>query len=63
VGNRGVTALDAGDVVWLSPCFAAGGTLGSRLQDRVQHFEVQQYGLNEATIDVAVDAVVAHVRA
>jgi hypothetical protein len=62
-GNRGVTAHDAGDVVWLAPSFAAGGTLGSRLHDRVQHLDITTYGVSEATVDVAVDAVVAHLRA
>jgi hypothetical protein len=62
LGTRAVTAHDDGDVIWLAPSFAAGGTLGSRLQDRVQHLEIQQYGINEATISVAVDAVLAHLR-
>jgi hypothetical protein len=62
LGNRGVTAHDAGDVVWLAPSFAAGGTLASRLQDKVQHLDIQQYGIREATIDVAVDAVLAHLK-
>ena len=62
LGSRGVTAHDAGDLVWLAPSFAAGGTIGSRLQDRVQHLDIQQYGINEATVDVAVDAVLSHLR-
>jgi hypothetical protein len=62
LGSRGVTAHDAGDVVWLAPSFAAGGTLASRLQDKVQYLDIEQHGIRGATIDAAVDAVVAHLK-
>jgi len=63
LATRGVTAHDAGDVIWIAPSFAAGGTIGSRLQDRVQHLDIQQYGINERTVDDAAHAVVAHLKA
>jgi hypothetical protein len=62
IGLRTVVIHTSGSQAWLAPSFAAGGTIGSRLQDRVQHQDIQQYGVNEATIEVAVDAVIAHLR-
>lgn len=62
VGKRGVAAHDAGDAVWLSPSLEQGGPLASRLEDRVQHLEIEQYGITEPTIDVALDAVLSHLR-
>jgi hypothetical protein len=61
-GTHGVTAHDDGDVMWLAPSFAAGGTIGSRLESRVQHLQIEQFGINEATIPIAVDSVVGHLR-
>jgi hypothetical protein len=61
-GLRTIVLHAAGEQVLLAPSFAAGGTIGSRLQDRVQHLEIEQYRISEATIDVAVDAVCAHLR-
>jgi hypothetical protein len=62
-GLRVIVLHDAGDVVLFSPSFVAGGSIGSRLQDRVQHLDITSYGINEATVDVAVDAVLGHLRA
>ena len=60
LGTRGLTAHDAGDAVWLSPSFSTGGTIGGRLQDHVQHLEITRCGIDDATIDVAVDAILSH---
>lgn len=61
-GLRTVVIHVDGRQAWLAPSFAAGGTLGSRLQDRVQHLDIQQYAVAEATVDVARDAAVAHLK-
>jgi hypothetical protein len=62
VGTRGVAAHDAGDTIWLSPSLAQGGPVGTRLEDRVQHLQIEQYGISEPTIDVALEAVLDHLR-
>jgi hypothetical protein len=36
------------------------GTVASRPEDRVQHLEIQQYGIYDATVDGAAEAAVAH---
>jgi hypothetical protein len=61
-GDRGVTAHDDGDVVWLAPSFTAGGTLWSRLQSKVQHLDIQTFGVSASTLCAAVDAVLAHLK-
>ena len=62
LSERGVAAHDAGDAIWLSPSLTQGSPLTSRLEDRVQHLQIEQYGIAEPTIDVALDAVVDHLR-
>jgi hypothetical protein len=61
-GLRGVVMHDAGSAIWFSPSIAAGSTIESRLQDRVKHLDIEQYGINDATIDVALDAVLRHLK-
>jgi hypothetical protein len=48
--------------MWIAPTFAAGGTIASRLESRVQHLDILTFVISEATIDVAVEAVLAHLR-
>ena len=62
VGTRGVTAHVDGAVVWIAPTFAAGGTLASRLVDRVQHLDPTLYGPDEAGLANAVSAATAHLK-
>jgi hypothetical protein len=62
LGTRGVVLHDSGGVALLAPSFAAGGTIGSRLKDRVQHLEMTSYAMTEATVGPAADAVVGHLR-
>ena len=61
-GLRAVQLQGDGDRIFVGPSIASGGTLASRLQDRVQQLEFQQYGVEEATVEVAVDAIVTHLR-
>jgi hypothetical protein len=61
-GLRGVVMHDAGNAIWFSPSIAAGSTIASRLQDRVKHLDIEQFGINDATIDVALDAVLKHLK-
>jgi hypothetical protein len=62
IGVRAIVLHDAGDVILFSPSFAAGGSIGSRLQDRIQYLDITRYGIDEVTVDVAVDAFLAHLR-
>ncbi len=61
-GLRGVVLYANGAQALLSPSVSLGGTIASRPGDRVRHLEIQQYGINDATIDVAADAAVGHLR-
>lgn len=61
-GSRGIAAHDTGETIWLSPSLTRGGPVTKRLEDRVQHLEIEQYGISEAMIDVALDAVLEHLR-
>jgi GGDEF domain-containing protein len=61
-GLRTVVAHVGGEQVFVAPSFASGGTLASRLQDRVQHLHIQQFRLSDPTIEVAADAISAHLR-
>jgi hypothetical protein len=61
-GLRVVVAHVVGDVAIIAPSFAAGGSIASRLESRVQHLDVQSYGLSETAADAAADAVIAHLR-
>lgn len=49
-----------GTQAWFAPSFVAGGTLRSRLQDRVQHLDIQYYAVSDATVYVVVEAVLTH---
>jgi len=60
--TRGITAHDDGDMMWIASTFASGGSIASRLESRVQHLDILTFGINEATVEVAVDAVVGHLR-
>jgi hypothetical protein len=62
LGTRGVVLHATGNVVILAPSFAAGGTIGSRLKDRVQHLEMTSYALTDKTVVPAADVVVGHLR-
>lgn len=62
LGTRGVVLHVTGGVALLAPSFAAGGTIASRLKDRVQHLDPLPYAVTEGTIVHASDAVVAHLR-
>ena len=59
LGTRGMIAHDTGDSVWLAPS-TSSGPLAAKPQDRVRHFDIQQYGITEPTIDVAVAATLRH---
>jgi hypothetical protein len=61
-GLRCVVLYANGAEALLSPSISLGATIASRLQDRVQHLQIQQYGINDATVEVAADAVVEHLR-
>jgi hypothetical protein len=41
---------------------AAGSTIESRLQDRVEHFRPEQFAIDRATTTIAADAILTHVR-
>jgi hypothetical protein len=62
LGTRAVVLQVTGDTVIFAPSFAAGGAIGSRLSDRVQHLEMTSYSNSAATISAAGDAAVAHLR-
>jgi hypothetical protein len=62
LGTRGVVLRAVGATVILAPSFAAGGTIGSRLADRVQHLEMTSYAMSKDTIVPVADAVVGHLR-
>jgi len=62
VGTRGVVLHATGNTVILAPSFAAGGTIGSRLKDHVQHLEMTSYAVTDKTVVSAADAVVGHLR-
>lgn len=62
LGTRSVVLHVVDDIGILAPSFAAGGTIGSRLQDRVQHLEMQSYATNDASARPAADAVLGHLR-
>jgi len=51
IGLRTVVIHTDDGQAWLAPSFAVGGTLGSRLQDRVRDLDIQQYGINGATVN------------
>ncbi len=61
-GLRCVVLYANGAQALLSPSVSVGGTIAIRPEDRVQHLEIQQYGINDATVDVAAEAAVAHLR-
>lgn len=61
-GLRCVVLYANGAEALLSPSVSLGTTIASRPQDRVRHLEIQKYGINDATIDVAAEAAVAHLR-
>jgi hypothetical protein len=61
-GARGVVVHTSGASAWLSRSVATGTTMASRLEDRVRHLDIQQYAVNEATVEVAAEAVLAHLR-
>jgi hypothetical protein len=60
LGTRSAVLHVVGDVAILAPSFAAGGTIGSRLQDRVQHLEMTSYALTPEAGSVAVSLAVGH---
>ena len=62
LGDRGVVLHVTGNTITLAPSFAAGGTIGSRLKDRVQHLEMTSYEMTDRTVAAAADAVVGHLR-
>jgi hypothetical protein len=61
-GAHGVVVHTSGGSAWLSPSVATGTTMASRLEDRVRHLDIQQYAVNQVTVEVAVEAVLAHLR-
>jgi hypothetical protein len=62
LGTRGVVLHATGNTIILAPSFAAGGTIGSRLKDRVQHLEMTSYAITHGTVASAADTVVGHLR-
>lgn len=62
LGLRIVVAHVIDDVAILAPSFSAGGTIGSRLESRVQHLDVTSFGMDERSADAAAAMVVAHHR-
>jgi hypothetical protein len=62
LGTRGVVLQAQGDAVIVAPSFAVGGTIGSRLRDRVQHLDMMSYGVTAANVERAADAVAGHLR-
>jgi hypothetical protein len=59
-GLRCVVLNANGEQALLSPSVSVGGAVASRPEDRVQHLEIQQYEINDARVDVAAEAAVAH---
>jgi len=62
LGTRTVMLHVVGDVGILAPSFAAGGTIGSQLQDRVQHLEMTPYALTPEAASAAAAATLGHLR-
>jgi hypothetical protein len=62
LGTRGVVLHTARGIVLLAPSFAAGGTIASRLESRVQHLEPMSFALSDGTVSTAASEIVAHLR-
>jgi hypothetical protein len=62
LGTRGVVVHLVAGAAFLAPSFAAGGTIASRLKDRVQHLDPLSYTVSERTIAPASDSILAHLR-
>jgi len=62
LGTRTIVVHVVDDVAILAPSFAAGGTIGSRPQDRVQHLEMTSYGLTPEAAGAAAAAALEHLR-
>ena len=61
-GPYGAALHAVGDTVWLSPSVASIGAIELRLGDAVRHLDIHEYRVDEATIPVAVNEIVAHLR-
>jgi hypothetical protein len=62
LGTRSAVVHVVDDVAILAPSFAAGGTIGSRLQDHVQHLEMTSYALTPDAASAAASIAVGHLR-
>jgi hypothetical protein len=63
LGSRVAIVFDTGANALVAQSFTAGGTLASRLQERVQHIDPLSYDIFEATVESAASAIIAHLRA
>jgi hypothetical protein len=62
LGLRMVVVSLMKDTALLAPSFAAGGTIASRLESRVQHLDVSPYSFDEDAAEAAAEAIVSHHR-
>jgi hypothetical protein len=62
LGTRGIVLHVASGTAFMAPSLAAGTTIASRLQNRVQHFDAAAFSLDETSSVAASAAIVAHLR-
>lgn len=62
LGRHGVVLHVVGNDAFLLRSVAAGSTIQSRLQDRVEHFTPERFLIDQSTVGTVVDAVLTHVR-
>jgi len=60
LGRRGVVLHVVGDDAFLMRSVAAGSTIQSRLQDRVEHFTPERFLIERDTVTRVVDETLAH---
>jgi hypothetical protein len=62
LGLRVVVIHLTGDLVLLAPSVTAGRTIASRLESRVQHREVQSFGLTDNAVFGAAELILDHLQ-
>jgi hypothetical protein len=62
LAHRGAVVFFSDDVAVVRPNLAGGGTIASRLQDKVQHMDGWSFALNEVDAVAAADAIARHLR-
>jgi hypothetical protein len=61
-GTRGALVHVKGEIAIVAPSAAAGTTIASRLQARVEQYDASSYGLTAEAAQAAASAIVAHLR-